>query len=609
MPRRRNDADPLRRHLTVRKRGPNTYEWIYRRKGFADRRGRETGENAEANAWKSGSAHKERIERGEKPHLVNERETNLTFADLVDELSKHIQKAEAQREAVKGLGATPKPMRVYDTEKLGKKYKQRMFVLKRCIKNAPWLFNDKTIAHVSSEDIKQFCAKRLLSITEDSLAKEMQAMSYVWKKGRKYLGYPDRDVFNDKGFTRPKSHRRTRRILNKAPEYHALYEAISTLPRRKSRRLWTMFVYTILQTAMREEELTQSLWKNFDTEEKTIFIPMEINKSDRDRTIPMTAKLAMRLSAYRSGLSDKQRAPDAKVFQINIDNLRKQWRRITQKAGLRVAKGRNHKENLELYALKHTAATNFHSKPIGLVGYELELMVDHDTNSYSRSTRPYVYDPIELVEPIREKLESLPDDPEDMSWGCYAVEDFAFSCAFPESAFEWSFPDRHGEGSAWPDIEFIKQNGRVVLDPDKASTKTYLLKQREREAFALLADYGSDDRNAAIRSEYAIVLRRTRQGEYEPVGEHGRMAAGHLPLVEIPKETACSPLSLLVLDSQYKGVLRHEEYMILSDERIKNSFPLCKDVSALIQQVKDKGKLAPFIEYVTGEPTAEPFIL
>ena len=60
MPRRRNDNDPLRRNISVRQRGPITYEWIYRRKGFADGRGRETGENAEADAWKSGLAHKRR---------------------------------------------------------------------------------------------------------------------------------------------------------------------------------------------------------------------------------------------------------------------------------------------------------------------------------------------------------------------------------------------------------------------------------------------------------------------------------------------------------------------------------------------------------------------
>jgi integrase len=608
MPRRRNDNDPLRRNLTVRQRSPQSWEWIYRRQGSkanATKRGREVSEDK---AWQSGLAHKQRIERGEKPHLVNEAETKLTFADLVDELSKQILRAEGQRASV-SLGATPKPMRVYDTEKLGTEYKQRMFVLKRCITLAPWLFKEKTIAHVSSEDIRQFCAKRLLSITEASLVKEMQAMAYVWKKGRKYLGYPDRDIFNDKGFKLPNQHRRTRRILKEPWEYHALYKAISTMPQRKSRRRLTMFVYTMLQTAMREKELTQSLWKNFNTEAKTIVIPMEINKSDRDRTIPMTTKLAMRLSAYRSGLSDKQRAPDAKVFPIHLDNLRKQWRRITKEAGLRPAKGRKLRENLELYALKHTAGSNFYNKPIGLVGYELELMLDHDTDSYSPSTRPYVYDPDELVEPVREKLESVPGDPEDMSWDCYAVEDFAFRSAFPESPFEYSFPDWHSEGSAWPDIEFIKKNGRVVLDPDNPSTKAYLLKQAEREALAVLADYGSDDRKAAIRSENALVVKRTRHGDYEPVGEHGRMTAGYLPLEEIPEATACSSLSLLVLDKEYNGVLRHRDYMIVSEERIKSHVEGCKDVSALIQQAKDRGKLDWFVEKMVSEPTGEPIFL
>jgi integrase len=611
MPRRRNDNDPLRRNLSVRPRPPGstTYEWIYRRRGFAVKRGRETRETkeqAEDAAWQSGLAHKQRIERGEKPHLASEDETKFTLGGLLDEYFRQVEAAEIKQMA-RGDSLKSSTMYVYGNVELGKRYKQRGFVLKRCKRLAPWLF-DKTLAHIGPEDTEELTAKRLQDgVSKDTIAKERQALAYVWKHGRKFEKLPVKEIFAD--FKLPKWRGRKRRIFKEAWEYRALYEAISTLPRRKSRRLWTMFAYTMLQTAMREEELIQSLWKNFNTEAKTIVIPMEINKSDRDRTIPMTAKLAMRLSAYRSGLSDKQRVPDARVFPINIDNLWKQWRRITQIAGLRPAKGRRPKENLELYALKHTATTNFEGEPIRLVGYELDHMADHDSGTNSPQTRGYVHNDDILVNRIREKLESVPDDPEDMSWDCYAVEDFAFARAFPESPFEWSFPDRHSEGSEWPDIEFIKKNGRVVLDPDKPSTKAYLLKQAEREALALLADYGSDDRNKAIRSEYAIVLRRMRHGDYEPVGEHGRMTAGYLPLEEIPEATACSPLSLLVLDSQYRGVFRHDDYIILSEERIKSHVEGCKDVSALIQQVKDKGKLAPFIERVTGEPTGEQFIL
>jgi integrase len=517
----------------------------------------------------------------ETPTLVAKKQKQYTLRGLIDNYLAQINRAEAVKaSALIFPGTVSKPL-IYG-KPLGNSYKNELDFLRRFMRDESTLCN-KTTDQIRTRDIQAYVDKRLRQgHTMAYIYRDITVIRRIWREESRINRLALPNIFS-KETSEPLAISQTYNERDRTAtlsEIAAIYKSIQEGRSEKDIQRWTMLFTLLRYTAMTRSDVIKIRWSNFDLSRLTIDLSKDFTKKRSKRLLPIPDQLARYIKLYRDTLAAEDKEPNKSVFNLSVSAINQAWKRIVKRAARQGCKSvwiaPKHPDNLRLHDIRHTAITAFaYPEPYGLSREERAYMAGHKGRTQTEK-----YEHLELCEQIRKKLNNLPELPEDL-WGL-TVEDLAFDRAFKV----W---DAMGGTEPLRDVpDWIEEDGRILVGPQ------YRAKKLEQEIANLFL---YDDRKALIV--------RQQGSSYEVIGHHELLAALDI--------TGCDPYALHQIDEEIdnaeRGIRRRQDYMILSDERIKNSFPLCKDVSALIQQVKDKGKLAPFIEYVTGEPTAEPFIL
>ena len=90
---------------------------------------------------------------------------------------------------------------------------------------------------------------------------------------------------------------------------------------------WCPAINFAIETAMRLSEQMLLNWKHVDMEKRTAFLPAEITKTKRSRTVPLTdAALAV--------LKEVPRHIQGKVFPMSLNYHNRGWRALCKRAGI-----------------------------------------------------------------------------------------------------------------------------------------------------------------------------------------------------------------------------------------------------------------------------------
>jgi integrase len=194
----------------------------------------------------------------------------------------------------------------------------------------------------------------------------------------------------------------------------ALYVSIVEGGRGKQQKLlWISLVKTALDTAMRRIQLLNLRWKDIDFEKRRLWVN-PAKKEKRGRWLPLSNEVCHYLKLYYEHVPEENRTPPARVFPITGTAHEQAWKRIVTRAKLFETREDETRDYLHFHDLRHTAATSFRSKPIGLTGDENSYMLGHIDK---RMTAMYEHVWDQMVEDIRAKLDAADDawDPSDVS--------------------------------------------------------------------------------------------------------------------------------------------------------------------------------------------------
>ena len=90
---------------------------------------------------------------------------------------------------------------------------------------------------------------------------------------------------------------------------------------------WCPAINFAIETALRLGEQLSLRWENLDLNKRTAFLPAEITKTKRSRTVPLTDK-AMEV------LKELPRHISGRVFNMSYNNHNRGWRAINKRAGI-----------------------------------------------------------------------------------------------------------------------------------------------------------------------------------------------------------------------------------------------------------------------------------
>jgi len=124
----------------------------------------------------------------------------------------------------------------------------------------------------------------------------------------------------------PENPARERRLL--AGEYDKLMGACQRNSKFSSPSIyWCPAINFAIETAMRLSEQLNLLWQNVDLTKRTAFLPAEITKGNRSRTVPLSDK-AIKV------LNEIPRHINGKVFPMSLNYHNKGWRALTKRGGI-----------------------------------------------------------------------------------------------------------------------------------------------------------------------------------------------------------------------------------------------------------------------------------
>ena len=88
---------------------------------------------------------------------------------------------------------------------------------------------------------------------------------------------------------------------------------------------WCPAINFAIETAMRLSEQMLLSWQNVDMTKRTAFLPAEITKTKRSRTVPLSDKALEVLRSLPRHISGK-------VFNMSLNYHNKGWRRLCKRA-------------------------------------------------------------------------------------------------------------------------------------------------------------------------------------------------------------------------------------------------------------------------------------
>ena len=153
---------------------------------------------------------------------------------------------------------------------------------------------------------------------------------------------------------------RERRL--KAGEYEKLMQACQRNSKFSSPSIyWCPAINFAIETAMRKAEQLSLRWEHIDLNKRTAFIPAELTKTKRSRTVPLTDKAIVVLKELPRHISGK-------VFLMSYNSHNKGWRALCRRAGI---------EGLRWHDLRRESISRFFER--GLSISEVQSISGHLT--------------------------------------------------------------------------------------------------------------------------------------------------------------------------------------------------------------------------------------
>ena len=153
---------------------------------------------------------------------------------------------------------------------------------------------------------------------------------------------------------------RERRL--KAGEYEKLMVACQRNNKFASPSIfWCPAINFAIETAMRLSEQLSLRWENLDLQKRTAFLPAEITKTKKSRTVPLTDKALEVLREIPRHISGK-------VFNMSLNYHNKGWRALCKRAGV---------EGLRWHDLRREATSRLFER--GLSISQVQSITGHQT--------------------------------------------------------------------------------------------------------------------------------------------------------------------------------------------------------------------------------------
>ena len=158
----------------------------------------------------------------------------------------------------------------------------------------------------------------------------------------------------------PENPARERRL--EAGEYEKLMEACKRNSKFASPSIyWCPAINFAIETAMRLGEQLSLRWEDVNLTKRTAFLPAEITKGNRSRTVPLTDK-AIQV------LNEIPRHIKGKVFPMSLNYHNKGWRALIKRAGI---------VGLRWHDFRREATSRFFESGLGLT--EVKSITGHRT--------------------------------------------------------------------------------------------------------------------------------------------------------------------------------------------------------------------------------------
>jgi integrase len=185
----------------------------------------------------------------------------------------------------------------------------------------------KTLTELRSSDFARFRDQRLeLGITNSTVNRELSAMRVAIQTSIDEWNcwLPENPVKSSIKLTENPA--RERRL--KAGEYEKLMIACKRNTKWSSPSIyWCPAINWAIETAMRLSEQLSLRWENLDLIKRTAFLPAEITKTKRSRTVALTDK-ALEV------LKEIPRHIHGKVFPMSLNYHNRGWRALCKRAGV-----------------------------------------------------------------------------------------------------------------------------------------------------------------------------------------------------------------------------------------------------------------------------------
>jgi len=220
---------------------------------------------------------------------------------------------------------------------------------------------DMFIDKVTGEVVAKYRDQRLAKVSNNTVRLELALLSVVFEQSRKEWGLAVSNPVRQIRMPKP-GKPRTRRL--EAGEEEALLTACTA----SGAHYLYSFVVLAIETGMRFGELAGILWKHFDLDKRTIYLPD--TKNGEARTVPLSTRALAAIQILPRSISGR-------LFTNKPGSIRSAFLIAVHKAKACSPEGMF--QNLRFHDLRHEAVTRLFEK--GLNPIEVGMVSGHKTLS------------------------------------------------------------------------------------------------------------------------------------------------------------------------------------------------------------------------------------
>jgi integrase len=200
----------------------------------------------------------------------------------------------------------------------------------------------KQLSAVTAEDWAKLKDKRLKTVKQQTLKREFNSYSKMYKLAALEWGYSDLANPLENIKLSGKCKTRDRRLSQEE------YEKVLAEARRRRNPLIAYIIEWAKESAMRRGEILAMKWNHINLKERVLTIPE--TKTDEARKIPITRALLAILEA--------QEVNRDRVFDIDVNNLHSTVRRVLKKVGL--------SDEFSFHLWRHEACSSLFEKGLNI---------------------------------------------------------------------------------------------------------------------------------------------------------------------------------------------------------------------------------------------------